>query len=692
MGFVTTLFRVVTTVYDLVTLPVYVIVQRPWNRRRKQQATWAAPLTDDPGAPMVRLTPDTARTRFKGCETVDALFRHAVNLHSDRPCLGTRVVKSQTQEIIDGKSIVKYDLGEYKWKTYADVESQVDQIGRGLARIGIVPETRVIIFAETREEWILTALACFRRRVIVCTIYATLGDEGIVFSVNETEGRVVITSEELLPRLQLLVLRYHAVLGALGVVRAGAEAFRDSLGRASRSCLEAWILRRRSLGSSCSRSVIVPSSWKIKIRKKGAGVNRSFTSFLQMLVEVLRKTFGVPLIAAPTACNTNTSSCCCRRLRALISSTSSFNKHFFGGTALMPKTQGDASVLRPTLMIAVPLLLNRIQKAVEQNLASTGAFKQNLFAFALPYKSYWRNKGYTTPLLNRIVFKKTRNILGGRLRVIVCGSAPLSRYTQEFLTNCLCCPIVQGYGLTETTAGATLQDPDDDIVFGVAGPPLNGVYIKLVDWDEGGYRLTDKPYPRGEIVVGGPTVAAGYFKRPELTLECFESGHIPWFYTGDIGEFIPQGLLRIIDRKKDLVKLQYGEYVSLGKVETALKTHPLVDNVCVIGSSLSTFTVALIQPSEPALRKLAETAGLTPAALPLANLCDDKRVTEKAANDLIAHCMKAGLIKFEIPRKYKLCKEAWTPESELVTAALKIRRIQIQAFYMQDIMDMYKGD
>lgn len=93
------------------------------------------------------------------------------------------------------------------------------------------------------------------------------------------------------------------------------------------------------------------------------------------------------------------------------------------------------------------------------------------------------------------------------------------------------------------------------------------------------------------------------------------------------------------------MKLQYGEYVSLGKVETVLKTHPLVDNVCVIGSSLSTFIVALIQPSEPALRKLAETAGLTtaglnPAALPMANLCDDKRVTELAANDLIAHCMK----------------------------------------------------
>ncbi|KAM7304563.1 long-chain-fatty-acid--CoA ligase 3 [Ixodes scapularis] len=978
MGFVTLLFRVVTTVYDLVTLPVYIIVQRPWNRRRRQQSTWAAPLTDAPGAPMVRLTPDTARTRFKGCETVDALFRHAVSLHSDRPCLGTRLVKSQTQEIIDGKSIVKYDLGEYKWKTYADVESQVNQIGRGLAGLGIVPETRVIIFAETREEWILTALACFRRRVIVCTIYATLGDEGIVFSVNETEGRVMITSEELLPRLQKLMRRLRHVkriiyMPARGESRsipdmapaivmpfadllasatvAGEsppvvpvatdvviimytieDALRDQYsdyGRLVNALLrdtvqydlgeykwktyadvesqvnqigrglaglgivpetrviifaetrEEWILaalacfRRRvivctiyatlgdegivfSVNETEGRVMITSEELLPRLQKlmrrlrhvkriiymPARGESRSIPDMAPAIVMPFADLLASATVAGEsppvvpvatdvviimyTSGSTGTpkgviltngnvvafvlgiasvlhnftaqdvylgflplahvmeiaAECCFMALGLRIGYSSPFTLTD-QGTALMPNTQGDASVLRPTLMIAVPLLLNRIQKAVEQNLASKGAFKQNLFAFALPYKSYWRSKGYTTPLLNRIVFKKTRNILGGRLRVIVSGSAPLSRYTQEFLTNCLCCPIVQGYGLTETTAGATLQDPDDDIMFGVAGPPLNGVHIKLVNWDEGGYRSTDKPYPRGEIVVGGPTVAAGYFKRPELTLECFESGPIPWFYTGDIGEFIPQGLLRIIadddimfgvagpplngvhiklvnwdeggyrstdkpyprgeivvggptvaagyfkrpeltlecfesgpipwfytgdigefipqgllriiDRKKDLVKLQYGEYVSLGKVETVLKTHPLVDNVCVIGSSLSTFIVALIQPSEPALRKLAETAGLTtagltPAALPLANLCDDKRVTELAANDLIAHCMKAGLIKFEIPRKYKLCKEAWTPESELVTAALKIRRIQIQAFYVQDIKDMYKGD
>lgn len=99
----------------------------------------------------------------------------------------------------------------------------------------------------------------------------------------------------------------------------------------------------------------------------------------------------------------------------------------------------------------------------------------------------------------------------------------------------------------------------------------------------------------------------------------------------------------VADRKKDLVKLQYGEYVSLGKVETALKTHPLVDNVCVYGSSLSTFTIALVQPSEPALRAFAKTVGVK-EDLPLNKLLEDPRVTGAAAIDFAAHCTKGELV------------------------------------------------
>lgn len=113
-----------------------------------------------------------------------------------------------------------------------------------------------------------------------------------------------------------------------------------------------------------------------------------------------------------------------------------------------------------------------------------------------------------------------------------------------------------------------------------------GIRIKLVNWDEGNYRVTDKPYPRGEIHVGGDNVALGYFKQAAKTAEEFyEEDGMRWFRTGDIGEVQDDGVVKIVDRKKDLVKLQHGEYISYGKVEAILKTCPIVESICLYGDS-----------------------------------------------------------------------------------------------------------
>merc|ERR1719516_591085 len=186
---------------------------------------------------------------------------------------------------------------------------------------------------------------------------------------------------------------------------------------------------------------------------------------------------------------------------------------------------------------------------------------------------------------------------------------------------------------------------------------MAGMEVKLVNWEEGHYRVTDTPRPRGELVIGGNSVAKGYFKNDKMTAEnLITEGGKKCFRTGDVGELWEDGNLRIIDRKKDLVKLQLGEYVSLGKVESQLKTHPLVENICVYGDSYQSYTVAVMVPIRNALEKLAQE-----------------------------------LEKFEIPRIVTLVPEAWTPESGLVTAAFKIKRKVIQTFFQQDIDQMYKG-
>ena len=196
------------------------------------------------------------------------------------------------------------------------------------------------------------------------------------------------------------------------------------------------------------------------------------------------------------------------------------------------------------------------------------------------------------------------------MRLILAGGAPLSPDAHEFLRASLGVVLVQGYGLTESCACACIMD-NDQVDTGGVGPPLYGVKISLVNWEEGNYRVTDKPCPRGEILIGGENVATGYYKMPEKTAEDFftDDDGVRWFKTGDIGQIDENGTLRIVDRKKDLVKLQFGEYISLGKVEAELKTCPLVENICIYGDSTQTFVVALIVPDRVKIYELAKELG-----------------------------------------------------------------------------------
>ena len=169
-----------------------------------------------------------------------------------------------------------------------------------------------------------------------------------------------------------------------------------------------------------------------------------------------------------------------------------------------------------------------------------------------------------------------------------------------------------------------------------------------MNWEEGNYRVTDKPHPRGEIYIGGPNVAAGYYNNPDKTQEEFftdEEGR-RWFKTGDIGRFEEDGTLRIIDRKKDLVKLQFGEYVSLGKVESVLKGCPVVANVCIFGDSTKSYVVAVICPVKEILVEIARKFGK--AELDWEAMVADKDVTGAVLREVISHGKRSRLERFEV--------------------------------------------
>lgn len=357
-------------------------------------------------------------------------------------------------------------------------------------------------------------------------------------------------------------------------------------------------------------------------------------------------------------------------------------------------TRGDASELKPTLMTAVPAILDRVRDGVRKTVDAKGGLAKKLFDIAYERRlaamegSWLGAWGLEKLLWDALVFKRIQAILGGHVRDMLSGGAPLSGDTQRFINICMGTPIGQGYGLTETCAGATFSEWDDTTV-GRVGPPIPNCYIKLINWEEGGYTIMDSPMPRGEIVIGGPSVTLGYFQNQAKTDEVYkvDENGMRWFYTGDIGQFHPDGCLEIVDRKKDIVKLQHGEYVSLGKVEAILVVSPYVENIMLHADPFHSYVVALIVASQTALENWAKKEGIQ--YTDIADLCQKQEAVKEVLLSLQKVGKSAKLERIEIPTKIKLLSEPWTPESGLVTAALKLKRENLKKRFAEDLKALY---
>ena len=164
-----------------------------------------------------------------------------------------------------------------------------------------------------------------------------------------------------------------------------------------------------------------------------------------------------------------------------------------------------------------------------------------------------------------LVFGKITALLGGKVRFALTASAPISGDVLEFLKIALCCPILEGYGMSETCGAATITDANDPVC-GHVGCPIKAMKIRLKDLPEMEYLSTDKPYPRGEICMQGTMIFNGYFQRPDKTKETIIDG---WLHSGDVGQIYPNGSIKIIDRSKNIFKLSQGEYLAPEKLENA---------------------------------------------------------------------------------------------------------------------------
>ncbi|KAI6234042.1 AMP-binding domain-containing protein [Aphelenchoides fujianensis] len=665
-------------IYDLVVEIPFQMFANPKEKREASDRVKARPVIEgDPTSDwrnVETIDGDLLSNAFK-CETLGDLWDKSVKKYGDNACMGVRELLEFEEQRKDGKTFQKLHLGEYEFETYEEVNETINGVVQGLLSHGLQKGDNVMIFAETRPEWMQTAFACFKCGLPLSTVYATLGEEAVAYAINEVEPKVLFTTRALLPKVAKALKDVESVETVIYFKEPHKPE--DDDGFATPDQKKAFKKLDKKLESfdalvdiagGGNRQYEKPKTDDLAVLMYTSGTTGNPKGVMLSHRNILAATGAQEAVFQiaeddvfigylPLAHIFEL----CAELILLAKGArigySSAQTLFDRAPKIKKGTKGDCAMLQPTLMTCVPAVMDRIFKAVTDELKSKPLVFREAFRVCYERKRARYEDGYSSPIMNTVVFNKIRSMLGGHITRMLSGGAPLNAETQRFMNITFCVPVLQGYGLTETCAGATVMDPAD-LNCGSVGPPIQCCEIRLREWKDASYSPQNDP-PQGEILIHGDHVSSGYFKNEEKTNEDFITlNGKRYFATGDIGEFRADGSLKIIDRKKDLVKPAHGEYISLGKVETTLLTNPLVDNICIYADSDHDKLLALV-------------------------------VVKAVAEELKKSSSK--LHKNEVPELVVLCHEPWTPANGLLTEALKLKRKNIEKEYKEAIAKAY-GD
>eukprot|EP00775_Hariotina_reticulata_P012349 gene12349-12483_t len=333
------------------------------------------------------------------------------------------------------------------------------------------------------------------------------------------------------------------------------------------------------------------------------------------------------------------------------------------------------------MFIGVPRVFDRIYSGIVDKIKLAGGIKKLLFDWGFARKLFYIKAGFKQ---DKLVFSKVKQGLGGNVKLIVSGGAPLAPHVEEFLKVAMCTPVVQGYGLTETCAASCIAVPDVWALNGTNGPCTPCTELRLESVPEMNYDATADEEPAGEVLLRGPQLFSGYYKAPEKTAEVLDSEG--WFHTGDIGVITKAGGLKIVDRKKNIFKLSQGEYIAVEKLEAIYKKVPSIEQVWVYGNSFKSSLVAVVVPKEEAIQAWAQSNGKTGS---IAELCKDPEAQKWIIEELQITGKLNKTKGFEVIKAVLLEPEQFSVDNDCLTPTFKFKRPQLQKRYQAEIDAMY---
>lgn len=603
------------------------------------------------------------------CQTLYQTFRHGAYESNNGPCLGWRDSLSSP----------------YQWMNYNEALLRAKNFGSGLLALGLEPgqKTFVCIYSQNRPEWVLCEQGCYDYSLILVPLYDTLGPDACAFIVNQTESTVVVVEDD--KKVNLLLDKAPKNLKKLIVIKPLRPATQQ---RAKNRGIDIHSFEEvEKLGASKGFPEVPPKPNDLCTICYTSGTTGNPKGVMLTHKNVLACIICVNMQLGEHKPRVGDVMISFLPLAHMLERACENSMFYVGGavgyySGDIKELTNDLKALKPTVMPAVPRLLNRVYDKI-QNEISSSPIKRMLFRMALNSKEAEIRRGVIrrNSLWDKLVFRKVQEAFGGRLRLMVVGSAPLAGNVLTFVRCALGCIVVEGYGQTECVAAVTLTIQGDYMVEHV-GPPIGCACIKLVDVPEMEYYAANQ---QGEVCIKGTCVFQGYYRDPERTIQTIDSQG--WHHTGDIGEWLGNGTLKIIDRKKHIFKLSQGEYIVPEKIENIYINSQYVEQVFVHGESLKSCIVAIVVPDVETIKAWA-SANNIPGTLTV--LCNNPEVKHLIMSDMISLGKDAGLKSFEQVKDIYLHPDPFSIQNQLLTPTFKSRRPQIRSYFKPQLDDMYK--